>query len=168
MSNTRSPRSMNKTQLIIGSVALLIGAMVYLIDRPPEETYFISKSPITITLYNSISNLFGSMGHSLPAFLHVFSFILLTTGLIVFHKKAYLIICLFWLFIDTAFEVGQKFNEVFLYIIPDWFEGVPILENTKNYFCYGTFDVNDLAAIALGSLTAYVVMLATTERRALS
>jgi len=52
--------------------------------------------------------------------------------------------------------------------MPSWFEGIPLLENTANYFILGSFDVMDLAAIAAGSLVAYLTMMCTLERRVLS
>lgn len=41
--------------------------------------------------------------------------------------------------------------------IPQWFEKVPILENLRNYLVNGRFDIYDLVAIGLGSLTAFFV-----------
>jgi len=158
MQNTLFSRSINKTQMIIGFLGLLMGSVIYLIDRPPDQTYFISKSPLNITLFDSIPNLFGSIGYSLPAFLHLFSFILITAGLIFWNKRAYLIICVFWFILDSAFEVGQEFHDATSQIIPDWFAGIPFLENTETYFLHGTFDVIDLAAIAFGTMVAYFVI----------
>jgi hypothetical protein len=40
----------------------------------------------------------------------VFAFILITAGLLGYRKKGYFIICLSWLLVDCAFELGQKFN----------------------------------------------------------
>jgi hypothetical protein len=167
MQDTLTLTPINKKQILIGFIALLIGSLVYLIDRSPGQTYFIFKAPFSISLYHSIPNLFGIIGDSLPAFLHVFSFILLTGSLIFCSKRGYLIICLFWFLVDAAFELGQKFNGVTSHIIPDWFEGIPFLENTKAYFLHGTFDVVDLAALAVGSLAAYIVISATGKRRLL-
>lgn len=167
MQDTLFSRSINKKQIIIGFVVLLIGSLVYLIDRPPDQTYFVYSSPLNITLYNSIPNLFGIIGRSLPAFIHVFSFILITAGLLCCQKRGYLIICLSWFLADCVFELGQKFNYLALKIIPNWFAGIPFLENTENYFLQGTFDVIDLAAIAFGTVIAYFVISATGKGRAI-
>jgi ABC-type xylose transport system permease subunit len=156
-------RRINWVQISIGVVVLVVGSLIYLIDRPPDHTYFIYSSPINISLSNTLPNLFGSIGNSLPAFLHVFSFILITAGLIFCNKKGYLIICLSWFLIDSAFEVGQKFTAWSTNIIPDWFAGIPFLENTENYFLQGTFDILDLIAIAFGSVIAYLVLLRTNS-----
>ena len=150
---------------MIGVAGLLVGSLVYLIDRPPDQTYFVSFTKVNISLFNAIPNLFGVIGNTLPDFLHVFSFILITAGLFSCRKRGYLIICLSWFIVDSAFELCQKYNSLPLRIIPDWFEGIPFLENTKNYFQRGTFDIVDLVAIAFGTATAYFVIFLTGRRR---
>ncbi len=155
----------NRLQVLIGVAGLVVGSLVYLIDRPPDQTYFIYTGPINITLFNIIPKLFGSIGNTLPAFIHVFSFILITAALISWQKRDYLIICLGWFLVDCVFELGQKFNTWPLRIIPDWFEGIPFLENTENCFLQGTFDFIDLAAISIGAVIAYFVLLTTNKRR---
>jgi len=157
--------AINGVQILIGVAGLLVGLLIYLIDRPPDQTYFVYSSNINLTLFNAIPNLFGVIGNSLPDFLHVFSFILITAGPISCRKRGYLIICLSWFLVDSAFEVGQKFTTWPSRIIPDWFEGIPFLENTENYFLQGTFDFIDLAAIALGTIIAYFVLLITNKSK---
>jgi hypothetical protein len=158
--------TMNRLQILIGVAGLILGSLVYLIDRPPDQTYFVSFSKINISLHNTVPNLFGVIGNTLPDFLHVFSFILITAGLFSCNRKGYLIICSGWFLVDSAFELCQKYNSLPLRIIPDWFEGIPFLENTKNYFQRGTFDMVDLLAIAVGTIVAYfVIVLTTTKRR---
>jgi len=153
----------NRMQIFIGAVTLFLGSMVYLIDRPPEHTYFVYVSGVKISLYNILPNLFGPLGKSLPTYVHVFSFILITGGLISCHKRGYLIICLGWFLVDAAFELGQKFSGWFAGVIPDWFGGIPFLESSKRYFLNGTFDFQDLAAISLGTITAYFLLLITNK-----
>jgi hypothetical protein len=154
---------MNGVQILIGLGGLLIGTLVYLIDRPPEATYFLHFSRIKVSLYGILPNVFGVIGNSLPDFLHVFSFILLTAGLLSWGKRGSRLICLGWFSIDFIFELFQKFNTLPLKIIPKWFNGIPFLENTKNYFTQGTFDLSDLIAITLGTTAAYFVLLATNK-----
>jgi hypothetical protein len=154
-------KNINIVQILIGIAGLIVGSLVYLIDRPPEQTYFVDSSKINISLFNTLPKLFGTIGNFLPDFLHVFSFILITAGLFSFKWKGYLIICLSWFFVDGAFELFQRFNTLPLRIIPDWFEGIPFLENTNNYFQQGTFDTIDMVAIILGTATAFLVILIT-------
>jgi hypothetical protein len=159
----------NRLQVLIGVASLFLGSLVYLIDRPSDQTYFVYSSPINISLSNIIPSLFGPVGNSLPAFIHVFSFILITAGLTFCKKRGCLIICLSWFLVDSAFELGQRFNTWSSIMIPDWFEGIPCLENTESYFLQGTFDFTDLAAIALGTVMAYFVIVITnkSKRRAI-
>ena len=158
-------RRINWVQISIGVVVLAVGSLIYLIDRPPDHTYFVYSSPINISLFTTIPNIFGLIGNSLPEFLHVFSFILITAGLIYCQKRGFLIICLSWFLVDSAFEVGQKFTTWSTSIVPDWFAGIPFLENTENYFLQGTFDFSDLAAIAFGTAIACFVLLTTNRNK---
>jgi hypothetical protein len=155
----------NIRQFLIGLTVLLLGTLIYLIDRPPDQTYFVYKSFVNISLHNTIPNLFGFIGNSLPSFVHVFSFILITAGLLHCQKRGCLIICSCWFLIDFIFELGQKFKALSSTMVPDWFSGILFLENSKNYILLGTFDFNDLTAIAFGTILAYLVLSITVKRR---
>jgi hypothetical protein len=85
-------------QILIGAAGLLIS--VSLVDRPPDQTYLIYNSSIPIILYNTLSNTFGPIGNSLPGLIHIFSFILITAGLINCQKRGY-IICTGWFIVDV-------------------------------------------------------------------
>jgi len=160
--------SINKRQILIGMSSLIIGTLVYLVDRSPDQTYFLYKSSVKISLHNTLPNLFGFIGNSLPSFIHVFSFVLIAAGLLSCQKRGCLIICACWFLTDVIFELGQKFNLWSSKIIPDWFGGILFLENTKNYFTRGTFDYFDLAAITLGAIVAYFVLLLTIQMEKVS
>jgi hypothetical protein len=60
--------------------------------------------------------------------------------------------------------LGQEFNISVSKAIPDWFVEIPFMENSANYFLYGTFDFFDLGAITIGALLAYFIALGTMER----
>ena len=155
----------NKVQILIGVTALLLGSLVYLIDRTPDQTYFVYSAPVGISLHNIFPALFGAIGNSLPAFIHVFSFSLITAGLLSCRERGCDIVCLSWLFVDFAFELGQKYSALPLKIIPGWFNGIPFLENSADYFRCGTFDMLDLVAIALGGVVAYLILTITSNRK---
>jgi hypothetical protein len=86
---------------LIGAAGLLISTLVYLVDRPPDQTYFIYNSSIPISLYNTLPDMFGPIGNSLPGLIHVFSFILITAGLINCQKRGYIIISISWFIVDA-------------------------------------------------------------------
>ena len=159
---------MNKKQIIVGMLSLLLGSMIYLVDRSPSQTYFVSRFGSVITLNHVLPPLFGYLAGSLPAFIHVFAFALLTTGILACERKGCIAACVVWLSVDVGFELGQKFGVWSSSLVPSWFEGIPLLENTVNYFMLGTFDFMDLTAIVAGSLVAYLTMMRTLERRVFS
>lgn len=163
--NNIQAKSVNRLQILLGILIFLIGALVYLIDRPPEHTYFFNHYKFIETLHNSIPAFFGPLGNYLPDFIHPLSFILITAGIVSCGKTGYRVICLSWFIIDCIFEFGQKYSTQFLKAIPDWFAGIPFLEAFEVYFKKGTFDPYDLVAIFAGTITAYFVLILTQKKR---
>ncbi len=163
--NSNDGYLINGIQILTGATVLLLGILVYLVDRPPGQTYFVNKGFIDISLYHILPNLYGTVGNSLPSFAHVFSFILITAGLIASKKRTFIIICLLWFFIDSLFEIGQGCSALFIQFLPEWFASIPFLENTTDYFVRGTFSVGDMVAITIGTVTAYFLLVITTEGR---
>ena len=152
----------NKAQLLAGALSLTVGLLVYLVDRPAEETYFLYRTGMAFSFHDPLpSLLFGPFGANLPTFIHVFSFSLLTAGLLACQKRGCQIVILSWLLANCVFELGQKFVR----ISPDVFHGVPVLENTGNFFVNGTFDPLDLVAAMAGAAAAYLLLLTTMKRR---
>jgi len=160
--HTIQVKFINKRQLLLGVMALSSGSLIYIIDRPPCNTYFVKL--LNISFFNLLPNLFGPAAYYLPAFLHVFAFILITASLLPSRKIYYFIITSGWFLIDCIFELGQKYKD-YSSIIPSWFSKIPFLENAKTYFQYGTFDSLDMFAISIGSVVAYFALLMTVERR---
>jgi hypothetical protein len=54
---------------------------------------------------------------------------------------------------------------MFIKFIPDWFASFPFIENIKNYFVLGIFSFGDMAAITIGTITAYFLLIITSERK---
>ena len=40
---------------------------------------------------------------------------------------------------NVLFELGQGFKARAVALVPNWFSGIPLFENTKNFFLLGTF-----------------------------
>ena len=144
-----------KLLIIFSLVALLVGGLVYLTDRPSESIYFF---PTWLTLSSWKIHLFGDSGDYLPSFLHVFAFILLTVVCLTPSKRQLVIICASWLVIDSLFEIAQS------YPVAQWiamslgnrFDEIPVLENLVPYFLNGVFDVTDIFSIAAGTIAAFL------------
>lgn len=158
-------RFADATRILIGLGTLGIGLLVYLVDRRPEQIYFLYRIGVTHALAETGSSVFGVFGQNLPAFLHVFAFSLMTGGILACGIKGSLVVAGGWLLTDAAFELGQKFPAWADAIIPHWFDTFPVLESARIYFLAGTFDPLDLIAMALGALAAYGFLLITGERR---
>lgn len=153
----------NRALMLIGLTALLLGTLVYLIDRPPGETAL----PDSLNLYGHVPTLFGAVGQNLPAFAHVFAFSLATAALLGNGRYVALGASATWFIVNLAFELGQHpaIAPGLVQLIPARFENIPILARTQGYFLYGTFDLLDLLFIALGALAAYLVMQRIPLRR---
>lgn len=160
-------RPINTTQILIGVGALVMGLLLYLTDRPPDETYFLVRLGLTNSLYHIVPPVFGALGWNLPAFLHVFAFILITAGILGCRHVGSVMVTVSWLLTEWAFELGQKFPAWTEALVPRWFDSIPVLEAARNYFRVGTFDPLDMVAGAVGAVAAYYTLLATMERRAL-
>lgn len=160
--------TINLRLILLGFLALLIGVLVYLVDRPPEQTYFLSAFPLKISLYDIYPPIFGRLGPVLPDFMHVVAFILLTAGVLAGNRRVYAAVCLFWLVVDGAFELGQKYSDQAASLVPAWFDGIFLLENTGAYFKHGTYSRHDMAAIVIGAVVAYLILIYSQDKRSAS
>lgn len=151
-------------QGILGLAVLLLGTAVYVLDRPWEQTIFV---PAGLSQFNLTPAAFGLVGQSLPTFAHVFAFSLLTAALVSGERRAAIVICSGWFVVDAGFEFGQypTIAAELLQVIPTWFEKLPGVRWTDDFFRHGTFDHLDLLSIALGAATAYTTIRWTQLRR---
>lgn len=160
---TPSPSLFNRPRLFSGLAALVLGALLYLLERPAERIYFIPRALAEALQADGGFGLFGALGQQLPTFLHTFALCLLTAALLRVGWRGALGICGAWLATEALFELGQRpaAAEWLARQVPAWFQRVPVLENTASYFLHGRFDPLDLASIVLGALLALPVILAT-------
>lgn len=150
-------------QLAAALSALLLGLMVYLFDRPAESIYFFAVFSYSSTQHY---DLLGILGQWLPSILHTYAFTLLTVIAVGNGPRIILISSLFWVGIGWLFEFGQHptASAQFATYIPEWFSGIPLLENCANYFQYGTFDSLDLLATIIGAFAAWVTYQITRKK----
>lgn len=153
----------NKKQLIIGILFLLAGTMEYLVARPIGSTYFLYKFKVIQSFFHHMPNLYGKVGIFAPEFFHPLALSLISMALFS-TRKARMVICIAWFTVDSMFELGQKYGTQLLEWSPKWFETVPILENLENFLVNGRFDIYDLMAISLGSLSAFFIGELTSKK----
>lgn len=137
--------------------SLSTGTLFYVFGRPHSHVYFLPEWLPSTHLPNS---LFGALGGHLPTFLHVYAFILLTVVVTTPSISKLLPVCLAWFTLDSLLEAAQA-QPLAQWIAahsPDWFNNIPILDNTRDYFLSGTFDSFDLLSIALGTIAAYLTV----------
>ena len=149
--------------LVIAIGALCVGVLVYVFDRAENYIYFL---PDGLSLNHQTGRIFGNIGDYLPTFVHVYAFILLTVVVAVPAGIKLIPVCLAWFTLDSLFEVAQL-NPMAQWIgshTPAWFEGMPFLENTADYFLMGSFDVFDLISIVAGTVAAYLTVYFTLVR----
>ena len=146
-------------RVLLGVFVLLLGTGIYLLDRSWHQLAIADLIPLTL----APSPIFGALGGSLPSFAHVCAFALLTAALLDGKRRLNQAICLGWLLVDVAFELGQhpKFVTSIANAVPAWFRHVSVLDKTPNYFGSGTFDPLDIVTATLGALTAYLVIVNT-------
>lgn len=157
-----APRT-NWNQVAVAFTVLVIGALVYVLDRPGDAAPLFSA----IGPGNLLPGIFGPLSESLPTFAHVFALSVLTVAWFGGGKRAALLACPIWFGIDSAFEVGQhpQIAGRLAQFIPAWFERLPILGHADTYFLSGTFDARDLISIAVGATAAYLTIAYTTPRK---
>ena len=151
-------------KLLIGTCALVLGAVIYLSDRSPGSVYFIQGPMEHLSFYSGERTLFGVAGNHLPSFFHVFSFSLLCSAFIPGKVYQGSLVCVFWFLVNTLFELGQKFPDQAASFVPTWFSRFPFFENTASFFRNGTYDPWDIVFFALGAGSACAVLWVLKKR----
>lgn len=151
----RSP-GINRKQAFLGLIFLLAGTLEYLVNRPIGLTHLLYKYEPIHSILDRIPDLYGNLGMFAPAFFHPLAFSLMSMALFS-SRKARITICSVWFIVNSLFELGQRYGTQLARIIPEWFEKVPVLDNLGRFFLHGRFDVCDLIAIGLGSMSALLI-----------
>ncbi len=144
-------------QVIVGVIMLMIGVLVYLLDRPGTSVYFV---PDSWSIGNPSSPVFGVIGDHLPTFAHTFAFILFTSALLAPWRWSGVAACLGWWFVASVFEIAQSdsWSAAIAARVPAWFADWPLLDNVAGYFGAGRFDGLDLISIGSAAVCAYAVI----------
>lgn len=136
---------------ISASLALALGAVVYLTDRDASRAMLI---PATAAFAGG--KVFGVLGQWLPSFVHAFAFSLFTAAVLAPRSAPRYGACLAWGAINVAFEVGQ--HPLVSASLADALQGplgaMPMAQALARYFVQGTFDRGDIVAALSGALAA--------------
>jgi hypothetical protein len=146
--------AVNKGQLCLGVIFLFAGTIEYLAGRARESVYFLEKLKGLLPAFTIAPHPYGWLGAFAPDFFHPLGFSLISMAFFK-GRSSRASLCLLWFFIDSLFEIAQKYGRALAPQVPQWFSHVPFLENLASYLQNGTFDTYDLLAIALGSITAF-------------
>ena len=150
-----------------GTLLLALGGLFYLAGDLSEYTYLRQKSgPLEISFLN-LPQLLGPLRGAFPEFIHPLAFSLIGMGLFARARRSRMWICLTFALMNVLFELGQLFDGPALYVIPAWFDNIPVIENTRNFVLRGTFSVIDLFAILIGTAAAFLFaeVLLNTSRK---
>lgn len=137
--------------------ALLLGVLIYVVSRDPRQVFFLGYLPL---INNGILFPSSSLLYSLPSFLHIYAFILLSSVVMSGRAKRRWLIVVLWLVIEILFELGQQhaIATVIVAALPAWFQDHSLLRALGDYFMSGRFDLLDVAGLILGALAAYLTL----------
>jgi len=144
--NFSHPDSCRVVLFAQGAAVLVLGLFYYVFLREPGALYGISASNYLGSNMKYQSQAFVL---SLPSFLHVAAFVCITYAIAGPGKAALLAATGGWFAVDSLFELAQygPFAYWIAEHVPAWFDTIPVLENIRRHFMFGTFDPSDLAAI---------------------
>jgi hypothetical protein len=147
-------RQSQRFMVAVGCVALAVGILIYVFDRPATAVYFV---PDSWQFAEATPLLFGSLSNYLPAFLHALAFALFIV--VIAGRRHMALMCIGWFVAELFFELAQL-DSVAAQIaaaLPDWFGNFLILENVSSHFLTGRFDRIDVLFLMLGCATAYMI-----------
>lgn len=141
--------------ILLAAVFLSLGVLVYVFDRS-IPAYFL---PAWLDV-PAASGSAGLLGGSLPALVHTLALILVTAAVLWPWPRSLPYICGAWFLLECGFEICQMppVDHHVAALLPRWFDGLPVLDSTGNYFIAGTFDYLDIAASGLGAFIAYLIV----------
>lgn len=133
-----------------GIALLALGALYYVVLRPAAIAAGFVSSAATAP---GIATVLGS----LPTFLHVCAFALLTGVVATTDRYGRACICTAWVGIDAVFEMGQHalVSPTLAVPLEHWCAALAVCRRTSQFFVQGTFDPADLIAGVIGGLAAF-------------
>ena len=137
--------------LLMAGVALGLGLLVYLTDRPAGSAMLLAHA---VPLGHG--PLFGAVGSWLPSFIHPFAFGLLSAAAARrLATPAYGAVAAWWA-VDLAFELGQlpQLSAPLSQALQSGFGPLEPVQAISRYLVNGRFDAADVMALSAGALAA--------------
>ncbi|MBI5716760.1 MAG: hypothetical protein HZC37_03640 [Burkholderiales bacterium] len=141
---------------VAAGLALLLGAGVYLLDRPAGSAWLIPAA----WQAGAPGAWFGAIGAWLPSFVHTFAFSVLVAWLLPRRLAFIAAACLSWALVDTLAEYGQHaaVSSSVASALEAWFSHSQVAMQVGRYFTQGSFALADVAAGLAGSAAAFVAL----------
>lgn len=141
---------------VAAGLALLLGAAVYLVDRPAGSAWLVPAAWQAATPGHG----FGALGAWLPSFVHAFAFSVLTAWWLPRRPAFAAAACIGWAVVDSLAEIGQDASVAapLAATLLAAFDGAPAAARLARYLSQGTFDPADLLAGLAGSALAFLAL----------
>jgi len=146
-------RLVQVAQLGLAVLALSIGLLLYLLDRPAGHAALI---PAAWSRPAGGGAVFGAAAAWLPSFLHPFAFSLLTAATLPRSTAAAAGSCALWWGIGLGFEILQ--HPALALPVAAALHGVPGLQTLARFGLQGRFDLADIAALSAGACAAATLL----------
>lgn len=142
-----------------GIAWLALGLFVYLVARPRTIVPFF---PQALNLAALVPSQVRSLLGSVPTFLHVLAFSLMSGALVGRTHTRRLFVCGAWAGIEIVFELGQ-YPAVRQWLLQQW-DPMPSIPYVHDYLIGGTFDYADVFAAIFGAALAGLFVTQTKRR----
>ena len=138
-----------------GLISLLLGVLVYLLDREWESVLFLAAFS---TWQPAVMGWFGPLGPNLPSFFHAYGFALLIILALGGMRVSALLGATGWFGVAVLLEALQS-EPIgnFLITTRSFFSNSVFGRAVEAYVVNGSFDTGDILATAIGCLAAGAV-----------
>jgi|GEM_PF-3603338 len=145
----------NLIKIALGSLALILGALVYILIRPSSNIYFITA--LNLNEFNLNLSYVPAWLYSVSTGLHTFSMVLFSSIFVNATRFNDLLLVLSWILINVFFEAIQHPD------IKDLLYYELIHTDSLGYFIdnlsKGTYDSLDILSIIISGIISYFVLL---------
>lgn len=142
-------------QIALAVVMLVLGVNVYLLSRTDQAMLV----PDWLHFAEGGQTVMPGVGAHLPSFTHAFAITILISAVLRPWRRLTAIVCAAWFAVACALEFGQArgVGDRISVLLSGLESPSSYLEFAAGYFVRGTYDPLDVAGIAIGCLSAYLI-----------